>query len=821
MAPAAGLRYARAVTRRIYRFGNYSVDPATRELRAAGELVALSPTLFDCLAWLIEHRDRAVGRDELVAAVWGKSDVADTQLVQAILKARRAVGDTGEEQRAIRTIPRFGYRWVAATEVAECETDASHAEATRALAAPIEAHAHRTAAPNRSRLIWSAAATIAAAAIGVAAWATFAARAPNAMTQTSGVAAMAVLPADVGADHDWRWLRLGLMDLVADRLREAGLSVVPSDNVVSLVRDAGEGDAALRAVRDAIAPRWTVRPSARRAAAGWTVSLDLRDADRRLVVEASAADPAAAAREAAAKLLPLLGRSDPRSGGAPVSNDDLAPRIRAAILADDYETASRWLATAGAAQASSNEVRLLQAQTDFGMGRFDVARSRFAALLADVGESTDPILRARALKGRGAAAIRLADAPAAEHDFSAVLDLVPASDTSSLAGDALSGRGVARAMQGRADDAMADFARARIALQLVGDTLGLAGVEMNEGALNAQRGHPAESLASFRSAASHFEKFGAHSDLAIALVNEIEAHLKLLEPVRALEVAERAQALAVKLEDSSASRLVMFWRASALAAVGRLAEANEQLDELIRASGVRDDTGVLTMSRHRKSALALAAGRIEDAVALSGQVVAGTEDSPWNDVRAEAWLTLIRGLRGQSRDIDAAREVERFVAWAHDSNDHPVRILAELARAEQAWGERHRDAAAAAYGEALTLAERSAVPADIATVGVSWGTTLISEGQLDAAGPVVGRVARWAGSDFFVRGAAGESLSRARTLAAWGIRARSGACARGRAHGAGDGDRGAGVDAAHFEPLIRSARAVEAVAKIGMSSGHN
>ncbi|MET0230456.1 MAG: hypothetical protein ABW186_05945, partial [Rhodanobacteraceae bacterium] len=50
--------------------------------------------------------------------------------------------------------------------------------------------------------------------------------------------------------------------------------------------------------------------------------------------------------------------------------------------------------------------------------------------------------------------------------------------------------------------------------------------------------------------------------------------------------------------------------------------------------------------------------------------------------------------------------------------------------------------------EALTLAERSAVPADIATVGVSWGTTLISEGQLDAAGPVVGRVARWAESDF-------------------------------------------------------------------------
>jgi DNA-binding winged helix-turn-helix (wHTH) protein/tetratricopeptide (TPR) repeat protein len=739
------------VSRRIYRFGQYSVDPATRELRASGELVALSPTLFDCLAWLIEHRDRAVGRDELVAAVWGKCDIADTQLVQAILKTRRAVGDTGEEQRAIRTIPRFGYRWVAATEVEQCETDVPATAPAESIPQPstvaADARASKWLASTSSRLLWAVAATAAITA-GVAAWASFARRAPDPTTQLrAGIAATAVLPADVAADPDWRWLRLGLMDLVADRLREAGLSVVPSDNVVSLVRDAGEGEAAFRAVRAAIAPRWTVWPSARRGAAGWTVSLDLRDADRRLVVEASAAEPAAAAREAAARLLPLLGRTDPR-GGAPVSDDDLAPRIRAAILADDYETASRWLASATPAQANSNEIRLLQAQTDFGVGRFEIARSRFAALLADIGENADPILRARALRGRAAAAIRLADAPAAERDFGAVIDLVPAGDTSSLVGDAQSGRGVARAMQGRADDAMADFARARIALQLVGDTLGLAGVEMNEGALNAQRGHPAESLASFRSAAEHFERFGAHADFAIALANQIEAHLKLLEPARALEVAERAQALITKLEDPTAGRLIAYWRASALAAVGRLAEANEQLDALIRSSGTSDDTGVLAMTRHRKGALALAAGRIEDAVALAGQVVAGTEGTPWNDVRAEAWLTLIRGLRGQGRDQDAAREVDRFGAWARGSADHPVRILAELARAEQAWGERHRDAAAAAYGKALTLAEQSAVPADIAAVGVSWGTTLITEGEIEAASPVVGRVARWAGSDF-------------------------------------------------------------------------
>lgn len=291
----ASVGYARGVSRRIYRFGHYSVDPATRELRCSGELVALSPTLFDCLAWLIEHRDRAVGRDELVAAVWGKSHIADTQLVQAILKARRAVGDTGEEQHAIRTIPRFGYRWVAATGVEDIDDDAP-------MPAP-DPNATRASSAKTPRLAIAILGAVAIAAVGFVAWRTIAPRAaPSEAPVPAHLADAAVLPADVGEDHEWRWLRLGLMDLVADRLRESGLSVVPSDNVVSLVRNAEDGDAALRAVHDAIAPRWTVRPAARRSAAGWTVTLDLHDAERRLVVEASAADPASAAREAALRL---------------------------------------------------------------------------------------------------------------------------------------------------------------------------------------------------------------------------------------------------------------------------------------------------------------------------------------------------------------------------------------------------------------------------------------------------------------------------------------------------------------------------------------
>ena len=100
----------------VFRFGSYLLDPAARELTHDGERVAVPPKSFDCLAYLVQNRGRAVGRDELISAVWGRVDVNDALLAQTLLRARRAVGDDGNGQNAIRTVPRFGYRWIAATE---------------------------------------------------------------------------------------------------------------------------------------------------------------------------------------------------------------------------------------------------------------------------------------------------------------------------------------------------------------------------------------------------------------------------------------------------------------------------------------------------------------------------------------------------------------------------------------------------------------------------------------------------------------------------------------------------------------------------------
>ena len=96
----------------IYRFGRYSLDDELLELSQDSEPVAVEPQVFSVLVFLIENRDRVVGKDELIEAVWDGRIVSDSTLNSRINAARRAIGDTGSDQRVIKTFPRRGFRFV-------------------------------------------------------------------------------------------------------------------------------------------------------------------------------------------------------------------------------------------------------------------------------------------------------------------------------------------------------------------------------------------------------------------------------------------------------------------------------------------------------------------------------------------------------------------------------------------------------------------------------------------------------------------------------------------------------------------------------------
>lgn len=96
----------------LYRFEDFVLDIGRRELRRAGELVAVEPQVFDLLAFVIQARHRVVSRDDLLGAVWRRRIVSEATLSSRVNSARAAIGDSGAEQRLLRTVPRRGFRFV-------------------------------------------------------------------------------------------------------------------------------------------------------------------------------------------------------------------------------------------------------------------------------------------------------------------------------------------------------------------------------------------------------------------------------------------------------------------------------------------------------------------------------------------------------------------------------------------------------------------------------------------------------------------------------------------------------------------------------------
>jgi TolB-like protein len=95
-----------------FRFADFELDDARRELRRGGADVHIEPQVFDLLVHLIRHRDRAVGRSELVDVLWQGRAVSEATISSRIAAARRAIGDNGDDQKFIRTLHGRGFRFI-------------------------------------------------------------------------------------------------------------------------------------------------------------------------------------------------------------------------------------------------------------------------------------------------------------------------------------------------------------------------------------------------------------------------------------------------------------------------------------------------------------------------------------------------------------------------------------------------------------------------------------------------------------------------------------------------------------------------------------
>ncbi|HSR68796.1 MAG TPA: response regulator transcription factor [Acidobacteriota bacterium] len=107
----SGGQTSREENQRPVSFGKIEVDPATREVKRDGELVALAPKEFDLL-WELLQRDGAVtSRLELIQRVWGYPDTVLTRTVDThIGELRRKLEEDPSNPRHILTVRKAGYR---------------------------------------------------------------------------------------------------------------------------------------------------------------------------------------------------------------------------------------------------------------------------------------------------------------------------------------------------------------------------------------------------------------------------------------------------------------------------------------------------------------------------------------------------------------------------------------------------------------------------------------------------------------------------------------------------------------------------------------
>ena len=95
-----------------YLFEDYALDTDRRELCRGSALLTIEPQVFDVLAFLVKNRDRVVSKDDLLVSVWDGRIVSESTIASRINAARRIIGDSGEQQRLIRTIIGKGIRFI-------------------------------------------------------------------------------------------------------------------------------------------------------------------------------------------------------------------------------------------------------------------------------------------------------------------------------------------------------------------------------------------------------------------------------------------------------------------------------------------------------------------------------------------------------------------------------------------------------------------------------------------------------------------------------------------------------------------------------------
>jgi tetratricopeptide (TPR) repeat protein len=609
--------------------------------------------------------------------------------------------------------------------------------------------------PPKSR-VWLAAASIvllAAVATAAAWWSTRnATTPPDAASLPRAPAehfAVMVVPAGVEATDEWVWLRLGLMDLIANELRDGGLTTTPSETTVGLI-NAKRLDADKLEVDPSIAKVATllVKPSVSRSNGAWNVKLAAHGPAARVRVgEAQDRDVLVAARRAADTLLVKLGRTPAERTSAPEEVDELAQRIAAAGLAGQLDVARSIAEHASPEALARPDIALSLAYIDFYKGDYEASRTRCENLLDQVPADRDPHMRALIVNQLGVISFREMKYAEAGADFDQALALLKhVNDPKALAA-AYSGQAVVAVQGMHLDAATASLGQARLLHEMSNDAYGMGRVDLNLGAIAMLRGQPLAAARAFEQAADRVEVLAALEARDSALRSLAEAYAMLLEHDKALAATERLAHEDVKAPNTREQWWNTLSRADALSGVGRLDEAAVLLRHVRNDSDATADAAARSEANAMLAGIAFLrgdfAGSAKSLRAALTPMLESTNDHDYFDV----WFKRIRAMQNLGDAAGAAAETSRLRQWAARSPSDRWALYLLLLEAGQDHIEGRAAPALAAYADALARAEKSGIPEDILAVAGPYANALVNKGKLDEASAVAGRIAAWSERD--------------------------------------------------------------------------
>src|SRR5262245_33741224 len=100
-------------TKLSYEFSSFRLDTRERLLLRSGEVLRLSPKLFDILLVLVENGRHILEKEEVLKRVWPDEFVEEGNLTRNISTLRKILGENPTEPKYIETIPWRGYRFIA------------------------------------------------------------------------------------------------------------------------------------------------------------------------------------------------------------------------------------------------------------------------------------------------------------------------------------------------------------------------------------------------------------------------------------------------------------------------------------------------------------------------------------------------------------------------------------------------------------------------------------------------------------------------------------------------------------------------------------